>query len=139
MIAHQKSNHSFTMSEAASTDKEPWITVFDDEINDWGKGTFDLSLAVMLKDYLLLDSDSTAADTARHVHLFYEQEHLLSDPLMKFEDDQGMGAFLSGFYENVFTLARLIPYNSSNQEKLVRLLLELRKLPPRQFKIWEVC
>ena len=127
------------MSEATSTDKEPWITVFDDEITEWGEGTFDHALGVTLKGYLLSDGDSAAADTARQIHIFYEQEHLHSDPLMKYEDDQGMGAFLSGFYEIVFTLARVIPYNNSNQEKLVWLLLELRKLPPRQFKIWKVC
>jgi hypothetical protein len=50
-----------------------------------------------------------------------------------------MGGFLNVFYKVVFTLARLIPYNnSSKQEKLVRLTLELRKLPPRSFKIWLV-
>lgn len=58
---------------------------------------------------------------------------------MKFLDDKGIGEFLTNFYELVFDLARLIPYDNSNQEKLVQLILELRKLPPKQFKIWKVC
>ena len=45
------------------------------------------------------------------------------------------GGFLSYFYEIVYTLARLIPYNNPTQKQLVLLLLELRKLPPRQFAI----
>jgi hypothetical protein len=58
---------------------------------------------------------------------------------MRFQDDQGIGGFLNTFYKVVFTLARLIPYNdSSKQEKLIRLILELRKSPPRSFKIWQV-
>lgn len=98
----------------------------------------------MLKDFLLLpegDSTTLAADTARRIDNFQQQEYLPSDPLMRFQDDQGMGGFLSAFYEVIFTLARLIPYNTGSfkQKKLVQLMLKLRKLPAREFKIWGVC
>lgn len=44
------------------------------------------------------------------------------------------------FWEVVSSLAKLIPYtDSSKHEKLVQLILELRKLPPRQFKVWGIC
>ena len=130
-------NTSLTMSNGANADNG-WITLFDEETSDWGEGTCEHALSVMLKDYLVSDGDSIAVDTARRLHGFYEQDYLISDPLMKFEVDQGMGGFLSSFYEIIFTLARLIPYNCSEQDKLVRLLLELRQLPPRQFKLWKV-
>ena len=96
-------------------------------------------LAKMLKDFLLSDGDSTATDTARLIDNFYGQVYLPSDPLMKFEDGQGIETFLVGFYELIFALARFIPYNSSDQDKVVQLMLELRKLPPKQLRIWEVC
>lgn len=127
------------MTEAVKAGKKPWITQFDKEIIECGEGTSEHFLAKMLKDFLLSDGDSTAADTARRIDDFYEQVYLPSDPLMKFEDGQGIGAFLVGFYELIFALARFIPYNSSDQDKLVRLIQELRKLPPRQLRIWEVC
>lgn len=127
------------MSEAVNAGKKPWIAYLDKEASYWGEGMCESVLAIMLKDLLLSDSDSTAADTARLIDNYYEQEFLPSDPLMKFLDDKGIGGFLTTFYELVFNLARLIPYNNSNQEKLVQLILELRKLPPRQLKIWEVC
>lgn len=40
---------------------------------------------------------------------------------MRLEDDEGTGAFLSGFYEIVLTFARLIPYNSSTRKSLYSL------------------
>lgn len=125
-------------SEAANLGEEPWITQFDDEINDLDEGAWEIDIARVLKQFLLSDGHSST-DTARRIDDSYEQQFLPSDPLMKFKDDQGMEGFLSCFYEVVFTLARLIPYHSSMQEKLIELILELRKLPPRPSKIWKVC
>ncbi len=92
-----------------------------------------------MKDFLFSDDDSAAADTAHRIDNYYEQEVLAGDPLMRFKEDKGMGGYISAFCEVVFTLARLIPYNSPHQDKLILFLLELRKLPPKHFKIWGVC
>jgi hypothetical protein len=92
---------SITTSEAGSaTEKEPWLTQFDNEITDLGEGTSEYVLATMLKDFLLLsNSDSTniAADTARRIDNFQQQEYLPSDTLMRFQDDQGIGGFVYAF------------------------------------------
>ena len=91
---------------------------------------------MILKEFLLSDGK---ADIARKIDNFYDQELLPSDPLMRFEDDKGMQPFLFGFWQAVYiSIAKLIPYNNSNQEKLVQLILEFRKLPPRQFKISKI-
>ncbi len=58
---------------------------------------------------------------------------------MRFEEDKGLVEFLSGFFEVIYIFARHIPYNSPFHEKLIQLNLELRKLPPKKVKIWEVC
>jgi hypothetical protein len=83
------------MSEAANaTGKEPWLTQFDDEISESGEGSSGFFYAEMPKDFLLLpsgDSTTLAAETARHIEEFQKQDYLTSDPLMRFQDDQGMG------------------------------------------------
>ncbi len=125
------------MSEAVNVGEEPWITQLDKEIDILGEeGSLDYDLAIILKQLILSDGDSTAADIARKIDNYYDQQFRPSDPLMRFEDDQGMGSFLFAFWQTVcISFARVIPYNNNNQEKLVQLVLELQKLPPRQFKI----
>lgn len=128
---------------ANTTEKKPWLTQFDDEISEKGEGSCEFFFAEILKDFLILpegDSTTLAANTAREIVDFQEKYFLPSDPLMRFQDDQGWGVFLWAFYETVFTLARLIPYHDNcKHDKLVRLMLELRKLPPRTISIWQVC
>jgi hypothetical protein len=58
---------------------------------------------------------------------------------MRFEDDKGMGGFLDRLYDLIYDLARLIPFNNSLQDVLIQLIMELRNLPPKPFKIWNVC
>lgn len=124
------------MSEAVNVGKEPWITQLDKEIDILGKGTLEYDLAIILKQLFLSDGDSTAADIARKIDNYYDQQFRPSDPLMRFQDDQGMQSFLFAFWQAVYiAFARVIPYNNNNQEKLMQLVLELQKLPPRQFKL----
>jgi hypothetical protein len=68
----------------------------------------------------------------------YVGKYLLSDPLLKF-NDKGIAGFLSILYDFVFDIAQLLSYNDSRKDTLVELVLELRRLPPKPFKIWEVC
>ena len=124
------------MSEAVNVGKEPWITQLDKEIDILGEESLDYDLAIILKQLFLSDGDSTAADIARKIDNYYDQQFRLSDPLMRFQDDQGMQSFLFAFWQAVYiAFARVIPYNNNNQEKLTQLILELQKLPPRQFKL----
>jgi len=133
------------MSETAAktTEKEAWLIQFDAEMDEHGDGSCEFFFAEILKEFLLLpDGDPTtlAANTAREIVDFREKDFLPSDPLMRFRDDQGWGGSLHAFYMTVFGLARLIPYHDScKQDKLIRLILELRTLPPRKFHIWHVC
>ena len=135
----ERFHRSPTMSHVSGIDQEPWIALFDEERKDSSEGTYEDALGNLVKGFLLSDDDDMASNTAQRIQNYYEQEYLLADPLMKFEDDQGMGEFLAAFYNIIFLLARLIPYNSYAQQKLLLLVLELRKLPPKSFKIWQVC
>jgi len=124
------------MSQAANTNEDRWISKFDKGISDWEDGSVEEGIAIMLKDFLLSNGITTANSMAHQIDTFYKQ-YLESDPLMKYEDDQGMEGFLSGFYDVVFTLAKFIPYNSTKQDNLVQLILELRQLPSRKIKLWK--
>lgn len=128
------------MSHADAIDQEPWIALFDQERNDRGESTDEDALGNIVKDFLLSDDKDAAAasNTAQRIQNYYDQEYFVADPLLKFQDDQGMGEFLAAFYNIILLLARLIPYNSLAQQRLLLLLLELRKLPPKSVTIWEV-
>ena len=58
---------------------------------------------------------------------------LKSDPLLKFEDGNGIGSFLNGLYDVLFVLAKHI--RTGGQGDLIKVLPELRRLPPREVRI----
>lgn len=122
-------------TRAADSD-QPWVVFLDGEIAD---PTSDQELAQVLKRAFLSDEESAPAQAAQQIDALYEKEFLPSDPLMRFQDDKGMAGFLNNLYWFVTELALVIPYNHSGQDILVNILVELRKLPTKQFKIWNVC
>lgn len=118
--------------------KEPWHAYLEEEIASCGEGTFECDLDNIMKDFLMSTSDPAAPDTALRIDTYYWKIYLPSDPLMKFKEDKGIAGFLYYLYELVFDMARLVPYYDPKQDMLVQLILELRKLPAKTFKIWNV-
>ncbi|KAH0555662.1 hypothetical protein GP486_006395 [Trichoglossum hirsutum] len=96
------------------------------------EGSFEHSIALLLHNYLLSDVilEATANKIDDACEKFFQY-----DPLLKFEDDKGMGSFFSGFYNVLFTLAKHIPYGSERQNDLAKVLSELRMLPLRAVRI----
>ena len=131
MIVNEKDKES-------ASSKEPWFAYLEEGIASCGEGTFECDLNNIMKDFLISTSDLAALDTALRIDTYYWEYHLPSDPLMKFEEDKGIAGFLNHLYELVFDVARLIPYSDPRQDMLVQLILELRKLPAKPFKIWNV-
>jgi hypothetical protein len=134
----EKATEIYLHIQIDDINEKSWIAKVDEELID-SDGTCEAVLAEIIKDFLFSDGRSTASNTARRINSFYQNDYLLWDPLMRYEEDKGMVEFLTGFYEVICIFARLVPYNSPFQEQLVRLNLELRKLPPTKVKIWEVC
>jgi hypothetical protein len=126
------------IQNASSGTREPWVVYLDDEIEESGEDSSEDDLSKIMKRLLLSTSENAAADAAREFDEYYSQQFLPSDPLMKFSDDKGMGAYLWGLYQLIFDMGRLVPYNDTKQTNLVQLIVELRKLPPKTFKIWNV-
>jgi len=98
-------------------------------------------LPAIFRDLLLLAAPGTTpADAARRIHQAYTDAQLASDPLVRFQGDDGIAGFLDKLYELVFDLARFATYGAARQDLLVEVLLELRKLPAsdKPQRIWDV-
>jgi hypothetical protein len=128
------------VESVVSNTPEPWIAFIDDEIEEYREQYPPLSdLNKIVKEMLLSQSDTAAADAARELDANYSTKYLTVDPLVRFKDDKGMESYLWTLYQLIFDMGRLISFNDSKQTKLVSLILELRNLPPKTFKIWNVC
>ena len=120
---------------SSSSTKPPWLSFLEEEISASDEEPVIDSIGSVLKSLLLSPSETTAADAARLINAVHWEKMLPSDPLMRFLDDKGIGGFLGCLWELVFDIAKRIPYNDPGQDSLTQLILELRKLPPIQFKI----
>jgi len=86
-----------------------------------------------LRDLFHPTNNITAADAARKMDDIY-----LNYFDFKFERNERMGGFLWTLWELVFEISTIIPYNDDQQDLLINFIHELRKLPPKPFKIWDV-
>lgn len=116
---------------------KPWSIQLDDEVKEWDDCSCEATFATLLTR-LFTSPEQSIVDTARQIDTYHETQFLPADPLLKYEPDKGMEMVLSGFYRIVFTFARFLPFDDAAQDKLILLLLELRRLPPKHFRIWDV-
>ncbi|RYP66230.1 hypothetical protein DL769_006074 [Monosporascus sp. CRB-8-3] len=123
-------------STSQSTTKEPWLAFIDNEFDIEGDPTR-VDLLTILRDALLSVDEAAAKDAAHRIDSYYSDTFFSSDPLVKFEEDKGMASFLNTLWDAVFDLAELLPFDDPKQDRLVEVILELRKLPPKSFKIWQ--
>jgi hypothetical protein len=122
-----------------TTGEDRCLAYLDEKMALNEEGTPDYDIATIIEGLLLNGNDHTAvADAARQIDMYYSSVFLPLDPLIKL-DDEGMASLLSTLYNLIFEVARLISYKDSRQDTLVELILELRKLPPKQIKIYNVC
>lgn len=121
-----------------TTSLEAWEAKLEKEIQDDSRNGVESSVPSILRDLLRSypqDGQQAAQDAARRINFDYRDKYLPSDPLLKGRDDEGMAGFLYHLYLLSLDTARLIHYSSPEQDALVQLFVELRKLPPEQFKI----
>lgn len=124
------------MAASTSDNKSSWLTWIGDEIAQCAKHDEDDHIPRILKDLLLDKIDPGQA--AQKLDDYYWNTYLPSDPLMKYTEDKGAPTYLTSVYEYICDTARQLPYNDCLQDKMVQVIVELRKLPPKPFKIWGV-
>lgn len=117
----------------------PWIEFLDNVAEYYDPSNPQPNVLTILRQSLFSSKDPSATIAAQQVDTYYQERYLSLDPLMPYQEDKGMGSFLHCLYESVFDLALRIPYNDDSQDVLVEFIAELRKLPPKQLKIWGVC
>lgn len=130
------------MGQAVVSNGASWIAPFEQKLKDMKVTAFSLALGNILKECLLSDDVPIMIKTACRIEDFYEKEFMQMKPERERQDekgnDTGMEDFLFAFYDVFFTLARFIPYNTSAQQKLLLLLLQLRKQPAKAVKLLDV-
>ncbi|RYO87605.1 hypothetical protein DL766_009179 [Monosporascus sp. MC13-8B] len=119
-----------------STTKEPWLAFIGNEFDIEGYSTR-VKLLIIIRDTLLSIGEAAAKDGAHRIDSYYSDTSLSFDPLVKFAEDKGMAGFLNALWDAVFDSAELLPFDDPKQDRLVAVILELRKLPPKLFKIWQ--
>lgn len=123
--------------EGGVNSEQPWIAFLDAQLAASDPHPVEYSLFKLLRSVLLSTDQAAIAEAAQQVDSYYHDEYLPYE--MRFEDDKGMGGFLNSLYELIYDLARLITFNNSLQGVLIQLIVELRNLPPKLLKIWNVC
>ncbi|KAL2147923.1 hypothetical protein VTI28DRAFT_3401 [Corynascus sepedonium] len=119
--------------------KPGWQPVLDDRLRTCSDPNsehhLEFIIASLLKEYLLSDDDGTAAAFARRFDDLY---YTVYEP--KYNgyggEKKGWTGYLIAFYDTVCETAVQVRYDDPKQDKLVGLLVELGKLPPRAVKIF---
>jgi hypothetical protein len=97
---------------------------------------FECILAAMVKEYLLCDDTNAPATFAKRFDGLYDSVY---EPRYNgYNKRKGWTGFLLAFYHVVFGTARIVRYDDPKQDKIVQLVVELRKLPTRPAKIFVV-
>ena len=122
---------------------KPWIRHLDEEMAAAKQDEDDLvtyRLAKIIRESLLSADESQIVKAAQQIDSYYRYEHLASDTYLRVRVIGGEGTpnFLDRLYSIAFDTAIDIPYEDPHQDTLVKLLIELRKLPPAPCKDWKV-
>lgn len=134
------------MAEHTATPSKPaWLKFVDEYLGLEEEGSqvrpinesFDSILASMVKEYLLCDDADAAAIFARRFDDLYGAVY---EPRFNGyrKRKKGWTGFLITFYEMLLGVAVEVRYDDPKQDKVVQLLVELRKLPARVVKIFVV-
>jgi len=130
-----------TVSQEETSDpigNVPYLLFLDKEIKEAGGEVIQTEFCNAFKDLLISPTD-IARTIAQRIDAVYWEILLPADPLMKYHDDKGMAGFLNALWEFFFELSKHITYDDSKQDTLIQFITELRKLPPKPFKVWIVC
>lgn len=125
-----------------SISRDAGIAFLDETISETHgpdyEGDETYELANILKR-LLVENGITPQEAAQQIDSFYEHDWLPIQPMwVRKKKTKGMSDFLATPYDLICDLGRVLHYDDVRQNTLIQLILELRKLPPRQVEIWEV-
>ncbi|KAK8000192.1 hypothetical protein PG990_012792 [Apiospora arundinis] len=95
----------------------------------------DCTFMSIFRDLLRSNAVHAARDAARAIDGAFAAGWLPQRSMLKHAGDEGLADFVHLVYNLIFELAPLLRHDSAQHERLFELLVELRKLPPRSFKL----
>lgn len=120
-----------------SISRDAGIAYLDEEISEAYEGDETYELANILKR-LMAENGITPQEAAQQIDSYYEDDLLPSQPILQREKAKGMINLLSALDDLICGLGSALRYDDARQDALIQLILELRKLPPRQVVIGDV-
>lgn len=78
-----------------------------------------------------------ASEYAARIDDVYWKYYLPLDPLFQFKEDQILSSYLQHVWTIFIKLGKKISHDDPAQEKIVKLLKKLTRLPPTEVRIWE--
>jgi hypothetical protein len=125
------------MSPAPADSKPAWLAELDETLATEAPDDFSRMLAGLIRGYLLCADDDAAATFALQFDDLYGRVY---EPCFNGYRGQKKGwtGFLHAFYSELFWTSKKIRYDDPNQDKVIQLLSELRKLLPRAVKVFVV-
>lgn len=124
------------MAEASIT-RDAGIAYLDTEISEAYEGDEIYELAKILRRFIAKDG-VTPQEAAQQIDSYYEDDLLPSQPILQREKARGMVNLLGALDDLICDLGSVLHYDDVRQDDLIQLILELRKLPPRQVVIGNV-
>lgn len=95
----------------------------------------DSTFMSIFRDLLRSNAVNAAHDAAHAIDQAFADGWLPQRSMLKHGGDEGLADFVHLVYNLIFELAPLLAHDSAQHVRLFELLVELRKLPPRSFKL----
>ncbi len=140
------------LSEPAAAPKPAWVQFLEEELDgfrddlstdeeeDFASGKeedFAFILMTLIGEYMFCEDPDAPVTFARRFDDLYAAVY---EPRFNGYNGthKGWTGYLKAFYESLFSLAMEIRYDDPLQEKVIQLLVELRKLPTHRVKVFVV-
>lgn len=133
------------MTNKTPETKESWMALLYQKFIFCEKGTVEHDIVSIIQDLLSSDSDdiNTAARTAAHqIDTYYWDRNLESGTQFRFQIEKDpYNDVQEVLFNAILYVVPLLHYaqDAKKQNKLVQLIEELRRIPPRPVKIQGVC
>lgn len=121
--------------------EKTWLAHLDKKYLSCEEDSVEHDIALIMKDMLLSNDRENASLTAAHqINTYYWDRNLDSGPLFRFQnEEERVSDFLTFIYDIIISgIAPFVPYYDSRHDTLVKLVIELYRLPPRTVKAWNV-
>ncbi|KAK8132595.1 hypothetical protein PG999_000768 [Apiospora kogelbergensis] len=111
-----------------------WVAYLETERNRQFDPVDDAFMCIF-RDLLRSHAVDAARDAARAIDGAFARGWLPQRSMLKHAGDEGLADFVHLVYNLIFELAPLLRHDSAQHVRLFELLVELRRLPPRSFKL----